>query len=103
MPISSGSKCRFRRIRSSSSRLQLQKSEHFRQKLKNIFALKLHYLNKFKQFSNKKFMSELTQVAIPLHQKRNFNGKNRVIKWDEEVIAEHDKERGSRYERNKIR
>lgn len=40
------------------------------------------------------------ETMAPQHhhqlQKRNFNGKNRVIKWDEEVIAEHDKERGSR-------
>lgn len=36
------------------------------------------------------------------HHNAHDNKKQKIIKWDEVTIAEHDKERGSRYVLQKI-
>lgn len=46
-------------------------------------------------------LKKTSQFAKPTQMSSNPGGtenkKPRIIKWDEEAIAEHDKERGSRY------
>jgi hypothetical protein len=50
------------------------------------------------EYSSKKVIKPALNLSSSgLVTAHNDKKKQKIIKWDEETIAEHDKERGSRY------